>query len=403
MNMDTFCLGFITAFAAFLSLDSLRRLYLERHRFLKEDLNDYDVSFAWRIVIFLIYPLLNLLAFWASSIACQSFGGYVKSLSYGLLWYQVVPAELASPSYLIPVLFSGEIAQTLLVFLSLPALFFRPHPFFAMLLIYTSAFVMGINLIADPILSIFGFGSTHWQIAIAYGSKRELVVLAMVHLVLAVIYLIVLKNQTFQMIFARLIRPIAVEKLQKALSESKAENETSAVSLSELTMRYEMAGFPRQAAKELRNMKRLYGRAISVIFMEAYLLYRQHKYQRACTFFIAAGDACPPASNELKGMFLGAAACCAHANRQYETALNLVGRALEFDHNCAMARMIKMDILLRQGKEKKAAEELKTVLWTGANLNFEQSIPIDWQRAIQLLKEEEASKFLSTIGNKVKN
>jgi tetratricopeptide (TPR) repeat protein len=368
-------------------------------------LNDYDVSFAWRIVIFLIYPLLNLLALWSSSVACQWFGGYVKSLSYGLLWYQVVPGELASPSYLIPVLFSGEIAQTLLILLSLPALFFRPHPFFAMLLIYTCAFVMGINLIADPILSIFGFGSMHWQIAIACSSKAELVVLAMVHFLLAVIYLTVLKNQTFQMVFARLIRPIAVEKLQQALAERKAENKdgSSVVSLSELTMRYEAAGFHRQAAKELRNIKKRYGQEISVIFMEAYLSYRQHKYQRACNFFIAAGDACPPASNDLKGMFLGAAACCAHANRQYETALNLVGRALEFDHNCAIARMIKMDILLRQGKEKKAAEELKTVLWTGGNLNLEQSIPIDWQRAFKLLREEEASKFLSTIGNKVKN
>ena len=253
--MDTFSLGFITAVAAFVSLDSLRRLYVERHRFAKEDLNDYDLSFAWRIVIFLVYPLLNLLALWVSVIACQWFGGYVKSLSYGLLWYQVTPAELISRSYLIPTLFSGEIAQILLVLLILPALFFRPHPFMAMLLTYSCAFILGVNLIADPLLSILGFGSAHWQMAIAYGSKPEVIALVAAHFLLAALYIGLLQIQPIQMFFARLIRPVAVERLQKAIDENKTKtkDELSLVSISNLIMLYEAAGFrppSRQRAAE---------------------------------------------------------------------------------------------------------------------------------------------------------
>lgn len=397
--MDKFCLGFITAIAAFVSLDSLRRIYIERHRFGKEDLNDYDVSFAWRIVIFVVYPFLNLLALWASIIACQWFGGYVKSLSYGLLWYQVVPGELASRSYLIPVLFSGEIAQILFVLLSLPALFFRPHPFLAMVLTYSCAFILAVNLIADPLFSIFGFGSAHWQMAIAFGSKQQVIVLGATHLVLAALYLILLKNQAIQMLCAHLIRPIAVEKLQKALARDKADNEKelNLAKTCNLIMLREAAGFRWQADKDLQNIKKVYPQSLHVQFIEAYFSYRRHKCQQAFRLFVCAAENCPATSNELKGMLLAAAACCAHANREYETALNLVERALEFDYYCAMARMIKMDILLRQGKKEKAAEELKTTGWTSLNQNLEQAVPIDWQHALKLITAEDASKSLSTI------
>ncbi len=122
--MDKFCFAIVTAITAFISLDTVRRLYADRHRFAKEDLNDYDLAFIWRIVIFLIYPLLNLMALWASVIACQYAGGYIKNMSYGLLWYQVIPDELASRAYLIPTLFAGELTQTLLVLILLLALFF---------------------------------------------------------------------------------------------------------------------------------------------------------------------------------------------------------------------------------------------------------------------------------------
>lgn len=213
--MDKFCSVFIIALVAFVSLDCLRRLYLERHRFAKEDLNDYDLSFAWRIVIFLIYPILNLLALWASVIACQWFGGYVKSMSYGLLWYQVIPNELASRAYLIPTLFAGEIIQLLLVLLILPALLFRPHPFLAMLITYSCSFLLAVNLIADPLLSIIGFGSSHWQIAVTYGTRHELIWLAVTHLVLGGLFIAVLKNNAAQMFFAQLLRPIAIERLKK--------------------------------------------------------------------------------------------------------------------------------------------------------------------------------------------
>ena len=383
--MDKLCFAFVTAITALVSLDTVRRLYIDRHRFSKEDLNDYDLAFVWRIVIFIVYPLLNLLALWASVIACQNFGGYVKSLNYGLLWYQVVPDELSSRAYLIPTLFAGEIVQTLFVLLVLLALLFRPHPFLAMLLTYSCAFVLSINFIVDPLLSIFGFGSAHWQMAINLGTKQELIILAVIHSVLASVFILVAHSETVQKLFAQLIRPIAMQKLNKALLESK--NKDDVLTACNLIMLYEGAGLPQQADKRLKQIKRKFPQSLFTNFAEAYLCYRRRNFKHALTLFQSLADSNLPLSATLKGMFLGAAACCAHSNRDYVSALNLVGRALEFDHHCAMARMIKIDIFLKQGKDEKAADELQTAMLAGLNQEIEQSVPIDWTQAIKLIAD----------------
>jgi tetratricopeptide (TPR) repeat protein len=402
--MSKFYLGFITAVIVFISLDTLRRLYTERYRFSKEDLSEYDVSFGWRIVIFVICPLLNLLALWVSIVACQWFGGYVKALNYGLLWYQVIPGELASKHDLLLVLFSGELAQIFFVLLAMLALFFRPHPFLSMIITYSCAFVLGINLIADPLLSTIDLGSAHWQTIINNSNSQQLTVFIVAHLLFACVYLAILKSERVAMLFARLIRPMAVERLQNFLAEmqstnSSTKNLSQPVLASNLILLYEAAGLKQSADRKLRIIKKQYT-GISVFFTEAYINYCRHKYKVAGKLFMAAADACVPEIDRLKSMLLAAAACCAQMNQNYEDALNLVERSLEFDHYSPMARIIKMDILLRQGKEKRAAEELKTFMWEGLNQNIEQSVPIDWNQALKLINECETSKVLSTIGNK---
>ncbi len=384
--MDKLCFAVVTAVTAFISLDTLRRLYFDRHRFSKEDLNDYDLAFVWRIVIFLIYPLLNLIALWVSVIACQWFGGYVKNISYGLLWYQVIPDELASRAYLMPTLFAGESAQTLLVVILLLALLFRPHPFLAMLITYTCTFVLSINLIVDPILSVIGFGSAHWQIAIMQGTGQELTVLTLVHLVLALVFIAIVSSQTIQNIFAELIRPIAMDKLKKALAENNANHtENDLVASCNLVILYEAAGLSKQASKKLREIKSNHPQALLVQFVEAYLSYKKRNYKQSLRLFLALADSSFPLNNELKSMFLAAAACSAHANRDFATTLNLIDRALEFDYNCGIARMIKIDIYLKQGKEEKAVDEFQTSLFVGLDQGIEQQIPIDWQKAVSLI------------------
>ncbi len=389
VDVDRFITGFITALIALISIDCLRRLYLERQRFAKEDLNDYDLSLAWRIVIFLLYPIFNLLALWISVIACQWFGGYVKSMNYGLLWYQVIPDELASRAYLMPALFAGEVLQILLALLSLPALLFRPHPFLSTLIIYNCCFILAVNLIFDPCLSLLGFSSSHWQMAIAYGSRREIAWLAAAHLAFTAIFLIALKSSAIQMFFAKLSRPLAVEKLKKVLAENK--DSASLPAACQLAMLYDATGFAGQARKQLQKLKKNSPQSLYTRFVEAYLTYRRRDYRLALKLFVAAAETSPQLSNELKSMFFAAAACCAHAQRDFTSALNLIERALEFDQHSSMARMVKVDVLLRQGKEQRAAEELQTALLGGLNPDLEQSIPIDWQKALRLISEFEIS------------
>ncbi len=384
--MDKLCFAVITAITVFISLDTLRRLYVDRQRFSKEDLNDYDLAFVWRIVIFLVYPLLNLIAMWASVIACQWYGGFVKNISYGLLWYQVIPDELASRTYLIPALFAGECVQTVLVLVLLLALLFRPHPFLAMLITYTCTFVLSVNLIVDPILSTIGFGSAHWQIAIMQGTRKELSTLAYTHLALAIVFITLVSSQTVQRVFAELIRPIAMERLKKALNQNLVNHtEDDLVASCNLAILYEAAGLHKQASNKLKRIKLDHAQALLTQFVEAYLSYKKRNYKQALKLFVALVDSNFSLTSELKSMFLAAAACSAHASQDFAITLNLVDRALEFDYNCGIARMLKIDIYLKQGKEEKAFDESQSSFFAGLEQSIDQQLPIDWEKAVSLI------------------
>jgi hypothetical protein len=348
--VDKLSFAIVTAITAFISLDTLRRLYVDRHRFSKEDLNDYDLAFVWRIVIFIIYPILNLFSMWVSVIACQWFGGYVQNMSYGLLWYQVIPDELASKTYLIPTLFIGELAQTALVLVLLIALLFRPHPFLAMLITYVCTFVLSINLIVDPILSLLGFGSAHWQIAMAQGTKEELLILIFSHFALAVVFIALVNSEIVQRTFAELIRPVAMERLKTALSKIQSKNDL--VSLCNLVILYEAAGLSRQASKKMKEIKASNSNALLTKFIEAYLSYKRRNFKQALRLFLSLADHFT-LDSELKSMFLSAAACSAHAMRDFPKTMDLIERALEFDYHNALARMLKIDICLNRAMKRK--------------------------------------------------
>lgn len=400
--MDKLCFAIVTIITAFISLDTLRRLYVDRHRFAKEDLNDFDLAFIWRIVIFLIYPLLNLIALWVSVIACERAGGYVKSMTYGLLWYQVIPDELSSRSYLIPTLFSGEMVQVALVLVLLVSLIFRPHPFLAMLITYTCVFVLSVNLIVDPILSIFGFGSAHWQIALLAATPKELSALILAHFLLGALLILCINNSFVQKIFAELIKPVAMEKLKRALLEKQTGENNDLVASCNLVILYENTGLGRQANKQLKELKQIGKNSLLPRFVEAFLNYKRRNYKKALTLFLALGEE-TSINNELKSMFLAAAAYSAHATRDVNQALNLVERALEFDNDCLIARMIKIDIYIKQGNEEKAANEIRLSLKNGLDENIEEQIPIDWQKAISLIHDVDSCNKENSQSSKSAN
>lgn len=389
--MNQICLWCIAAVTGVVSLNTLWRVYAERARFLKEDLNDSDSAFAWRIVIFVIFPLLNLIDLRTTAVCCQLFGGYVKQWNYGLLWFQSILGGLASPE-LIPVLFAGTIATTVLTVLLLPALFFRPHPFVAMLIGYTAVFVPALNFLVDPLFSLAGMGSSRWQQAVAYGQPAQLLPLYAVHFALALVYMYILRSQWVRLWFSGLTRPSASEKLKRLLAANESlDNPKTACHLALL---YEHAGLRRQAMHHLKRMKQECPDSLYTVFAEAYVYYRKRDYKKARRSFLFASDY-PTVDGELKAALLAASACSAFAEGDIIGALNLSERALEFDHYSLVARMVKVDVFLRQGKREQAGGELLSAMRMGLTEELEDKIPLDAERifrSISLTEERRAAK-----------
>jgi tetratricopeptide (TPR) repeat protein len=390
--MNQICLWCIAAVTGFVSLNTIWRVYAERARFLKEDLNDSDSAFAWRLVIFVIFPLLTLIDLRTTAVCSQLLGGYIKHWSYGLLWYQAVPAGLPSGEFLIPVLFAGTVATTVLTILLLPALFFRPHPFVAMLIGYTAVFVPALNFLVDPLFSLAGMGSSRWQQAMFQGQPAQLLPLYAVHLLLACLYLYLVRSQWIRLWFSGLTRPSASEKLKRLLAANESlDNPKTACHLALL---YEHAGLRRQAMHHLQLMKKECPESLYTVFAEAYVYYRKREYKKARRSFLFASDY-PTVDGELKGSLLAAAACSAFAEGDIIGALNLSERSLEFDHYSLVARMVKVDVFLRQGKREQAGGELLSAMRMGLTEELEDKIPLDVERifrSISLTEERRAAK-----------
>lgn len=390
--MNQICLWCIAAVTGLVSLNTIWRVYAERARFLKEDLNDSDSAFAWRLVIFVVFPLLTLIDLRTTAVCCQLFGGYIKDWSYGLLWYQALPAGLPSSDFLIPVLFAGTVATSLLTILLLPALFFRPHPFVAMLIGYTAVFVPALNFLVDPLFSLAGMGSCRWQLAIANSPPAQLVPLYTVHFLFAALYLYAVRSQWVRLWFSGLTRPNASEKLKRLLAGNESlDNPKTACHLALL---YEHAGLRRQAMHHLQRMKKECPESLYTVFAEAYVFYRKRDYKKARRSFLFASDY-PTVDGELKASLLAAGACAAFAEGDTIGALNLCERALEFDHYSLVARMVKVDVFLRQGKREQAGNELLSAMRMGLTEELEDKIPLDVERifrSISLTEERRAAK-----------
>ncbi|HEY9786962.1 MAG TPA: hypothetical protein V6D17_16340 [Candidatus Obscuribacterales bacterium] len=374
------CVALLTAVIA---VNTVFRLWSERYRLAKEDLNDEDRAFAWRIVVFLIFPLFIFLDLRATTVCCEFLGGYIKDVNYGLLWYESVPAGLPSAKFIIPVLFSGACVESVLAILLLPALLFRPHPFLATVIGYTSAFILGLNLIGDPLLSLVGLGGARWQLAFSIGSTDQRLTLLMVHFLLALLYLSVIRNSRVRLWFSQLTRPDASEELRRALSTWHASPGSARLAC-RVGLLYDRAGLRWQARKLLRKLKAEYRHPLYANFLEAVLAYRRREYKKARRAFIMTSDF-PSVDGELKATLLAAAACSAFAEGDLTQALNLAERALEFDDTCLVARMVKVDVFLRQGKKEQAGEEILFAMQMGLTLDLENQIPLDTERAYECL------------------
>lgn len=365
------------------ALNTLITLVMERHRLAKEDLSEDDRSLVWKIVIFVIFPLGILLELRSTIVATELLGGKVDLWKYGLLWYEALPSDFSSDKLLIPALFAGELMQGLFALSLIPALLFRPHPFLATVIGYTVAWIFGLNLIVEPILSCTGLAGNKWYLAFTEGSPEQRLPLIGIHLALAVIYLVVVRSEQVRLWFSKLTRPEASDKLRRAMTDYSINPDTARTGC-RLGLMYDRAGLKRQAKRQLKRMKKEFGYSIYTAYLDAVVCYNRRDYKLARAKFVEVSNF-QHVEPDLKASLLAAAACAAFAQGDPYEALNLSDRALEFDDNCLVARMVKVDAYLRQGKREQAAEEILVAMHTGSSLDLENKVPLDIEKTFDSL------------------
>lgn len=401
-NPNTVYLWCVSGIAILVALNTLIRLVSERYRFPKDDLSDDDRSLIWRAVIFLVTPFLMLLELKATIAGTQILSGFVDNWTYGFLWYEAIPEGLPSER-LIPALFSGELAILILTLVVLPVLFFRPHPFLATLIGYCATFVFSINLIIEPLLSFTGLAGTKWSMAITQGAANQLLPLIYIHMILAAAFVLVIRNQKVRMWFSTLSRPEASEKLKEAIVEyrSNCDNASDNARITcRLGLLYDRAGLKRQSKKQLKVLEKQYTNSIYTAFLKAMVAYRHCRFEEARSQFVTASDY-PGVSEGLKASLLAAAGCAAFAHGDAVGALNIAERALEFDDDCLVARMVKVDAYLKTGRKEQAADEILMAIHSGLTLDLENKVPLDLEKtftAISSMEEKQpAARALSAI------
>ncbi len=364
----------------------------------RDDLREEDRSLAWRVVIFLIMPIIIALDLRSTIIAAEWLGGWVKDWSYGILWFEAIPRSLPDASLLIPALFAGVAVQFTLAFMLLPSLFFRPHPFVATILGYTITAIFGINLIIDPVISLLGGGTSRWQLAYSAAPRDELMVVIAVYACAAVSFFLLLRNKAIRLWFAGLSRPVVAEELRSALYESKAEPESN-YQTCRLAVLLERAGMRTQAVGELQRLRRIGAGSLYLLFLDPYILYRRRRYDAARVAFEHAANF-NNLPESLRASFFAAAACSAFADGDTRRALNLCERALEFDAQCLVARMVKVDAFLRNGNKEQAGEEVMAAIRQGLDFDVEDKIPIDPEavlRSIVRFEKARAETLLDAV------
>jgi hypothetical protein len=395
-NLSLWCISGVSLLVA---LDTTLRLWTERHRMVKDDLNDEDRSLIWRIVLFLVFPALSLLELRSTVVATDMMGGHIAEWTYGLMWYDAVPKGLA-PHLVIPAVFCGEVAQGVLAIFLIAALLFRPHPFLATLIGYSISFILGLNLVVEPLLALTGLAGNKWEVALTQTTSEQLLPLIAVHAVLALVFIGAVRNSRVRMWFSDLTRPDASDRLKAALTDHSSNPECARLTC-RLGLMYDRAGLRRQAKRQLKNLKRNYRESIYTAFLDALMSYKRRNYELARKQFVFASEF-PEIDGDLKASLLAAAACAAFASGDTAGALNLSERALEFDEASMVARMVKVDAFLKLGQKEQAAEEILVAMHSGMPLDLENKVPLDMDRAFESIVLVEETKrgrrLLEAIG-----
>lgn len=386
--MNEIYLWIVTALVAAVAATTVSRLWFDRNRLWRDEVHDEDRFFAWRIVLFLVYPALVAVDLRSTIAMAQFFGGGIKHWTYGLFWYTAIPQGVPAGDALMCVLFAGAVVQMLLALWLLPALFFRPHPFLSSIIGYSITAILGANLILEPLLSLLGVGGSRWRLVLSLGTPLEKAVILSTYGVLGALFLFCITRERSRLWFADLSRPVVAEKLRDALMQYRLEPQNSLVR-ARLALLYERAGLNRQAKRHLNQLQSTDSRSLCTVFTYAVLQYRDRKYKVAREAFLLASDF-PHLEPVLKGSLLAASACSAFAQGEMEGALNLCERALEFDDASLVARMVKVDVFLRTGRKEQAGDEIIGAIRRGLDMDLESKIPVDVDRTLQRINRMHA-------------
>ncbi|MBX9671154.1 MAG: hypothetical protein K2X93_26435 [Candidatus Obscuribacterales bacterium] len=397
-NISLWC---ISAVSLLVAIDTSVRLWTERHRMSKDDLNDEDRSLIWRIVLFLVFPILTLVDLRSTIVASDLMGGQVQNWTFGLMWFEAHPTGL-SQRLIIPAVFAGEVAQGILCLSLLATLLFRPHPFLATLIGYSINFILGLNLLVEPLLAMTGLAANKWEIALTQTELSQRLPLLVVHVVLAGLFIFCVRNSRVRMWFSDLTRPDASDRLKEALSDHSTNPESARLTC-RLGLMYDRAGLRRQAKRQLKRLKRNYRESIYTYFLDALMSYKRRNYELARKQFLHASDY-PEIEGELKASLLAAAACAAFASGDTVGALNLSERSLEFDDGSMVARMVRVDAFLKMGRKEQAAEEILVAMHSGMPLDLENKVPLDMDRTFEkIVLIEETKRGLRLLESMSKN
>jgi tetratricopeptide (TPR) repeat protein len=379
--MNELYLWLVTAVVTIVGLNTLVRLWSERERLWRDDLQEEDRAFAWRVVIFLIFPLLTITDLRATMVASQWLGGFIKHWSYGLFWYTAVPAGLPSENLFTPVLFAGALVQFALACCLLPALFFRPHPFLATIIGYTISFILALNLVIEPVISAVGLGGSRWSLFMETAPLNERILMVGIYATIAALYFMALSNRAVRLWFVDLSRPAIAEKLRDAEQSARHEPNNPFL-LARVSVLFLSAGMTGEARRHARRLRFLVPDSLYVPFLQGMLSYYKHDFKAARKTFLEAAEF-PHVDSQLKGILLAASACAAFAEGDSHIALNLAERALEFDEASIVARMVKVDVFLKSGRKEQAGEEILSAIRRGLDLNLDNKLPLDTEKVLQ--------------------
>lgn len=375
IQMSQLYTNLLCALVIAIAVSTVFELWKQRNNLFRDELDDDVRALAWRTVIFLVFPFIVWMDLRATIVATEYLGGWVKDWNYGLLWFTAIPHSLPHADLLVPALFAGVLVQLILALCLIPSLFFRPHPFLATIITYSIVLILASNLIVDPVIALAGAGSSRWQITYASAPKDALLLIMSIYAGLCAVFLMAVKSKTVRIWFAELTSPVLAEQLRIAISEANLDRNNQFQSC-RLALLFERAGMRSNASKELAHLRIIAAGTVYVPFLEGFINYRRRNYKKARAAFEQASSF-PQLNETLRASFFAAAACSAYAEGDTHGSINLCERALEFDNNSLVARMVKVDAYLRLGKKEQAGEEVLEALRQGLDFELEDRVPLD--------------------------